>query len=498
MTSDAPAPRRRVSFVARILLAMVAGAVLGQVANWAIGPEATLADHLTSRLPEGVGPRVFDAWLSIGRFTVTLGYLGGLVVDLIKGLAGPLLFFAVIDAFLRTRIQARNAGLMLLISATNAAIAVVIGLTISNTIEPGRYLNQDLTGPVAAQNGQGAAEAEVDSEEPADLERFAAGRRPIDFVRDLLGFVPTNPVQPFLESSILSIIILALLGGAALRKVKDEQLAEGRADFQVIETGVAVIFRAIEVALAWVIALVPLAVFGVVAKTVAEQGFAPFLGLIVYVGVAMLGLAIQVAVVYQAWIVLVARMPLRTFWKYAKEPVAYAMGASSSLATLPVTLKNLDRMGVSPTAARLSACVGTNLNNDGILLYEAMAVLFVAQAYGIDLSITQQLIVAFSCVVAGIGIAGVPEAGLISLALVLSTVGLPLELLPLLLTVDWVLSRCRAMTNVTADFLVAVLLDRLGVRAEEAEDLGESMAPHDPEMTSGPPFVESDEEQPRM
>ncbi|WP_169976974.1 dicarboxylate/amino acid:cation symporter [Tautonia rosea] len=495
MTADPPAPRPRLSFVARILLAMVAGAVIGQVANWAIGPQATLAERWTAAMPEDIGPKVFDAWLAIGRFTVTLGYLGSLVVDLIKGLAGPLLFFAVIDAFLRTRIRARNAGLMLLISGINAAIAVVIGLTISNTIEPGRYLNQEIEAPVAAMDGQGA-EAGVEGE-PADLARFDAGRRPIDFVRDLLGFVPTNPVQPFLESSILSIIILALLGGAALRKVKDEQIAEGRADYRVIETGVAVVFRAIEVALAWVIALVPLAVFGVVAKTVAEQGFEPFLGLIVYVGVAMLGLAIQVGVVYQLWIVLVARMPLRTFWKYAKEPVAYAMGASSSLATLPVTLKNLERMGISPTAARLSACVGTNLNNDGILLYEAMAVLFVAQAYGIDLSITQQLIVAFSCVVAGIGIAGVPEAGLISLALVLSTVGLPLEQLPLLLTVDWVLSRCRAMTNVTADFLVAVLLDRLGVQAEEAEDLGESMAPHDPEMIAGPLFIASDEEQPR-
>ncbi len=119
-------------------------------------------------------------------------------------------------------------------------------------------------------------------------------------------------------------------------------------------------------------------------------------------------------------------------------------------------------MGVSPQSARLAACVGTNLNNDGILLYEAMAVLFVAQYYGIPLDFGRQLLAAASCVVAGIGIAGVPEAGLISLALVLTTVGLPTEILPLLLTVDWLLSRCRAVTNVTSDILVAVLLDRFG------------------------------------
>jgi Na+/H+-dicarboxylate symporter len=144
------------------------------------------------------------------------------------------------------------------------------------------------------------------------------------------------------------------------------------------------------------------------------------------------------------------------------------MGASSSLATLPITLRALTRMGVSDRSARMAACVGTNLNNDGILLYEAMAVLFVAQVHGIDLSLGQQLVAALSCLIAGIGIAGIPEAGLISLALVLATARLPLEILPLLLTVDWFLSRCRAMTNVTSDLLVAVVLDRLD--AKPADD----------------------------
>jgi Na+/H+-dicarboxylate symporter len=162
-------------------------------------------------------------------------------------------------------------------------------------------------------------------------------------------------------------------------------------------------------------------------------------------------------------------MSLVRFWAGARDAVVYALGASSSLATLPVTLRCLDRMGVSPQSARLAACVGTNLNNDGILLYEAMAVLFVAQVYGINLSVAQQLVAAVSCVIAGIGIAAVPDAGLISLSLVLATVGLPSEIVPLLLTVDWLLSRCRAMTNVTSDILVAVLLDGFGGGSDQAE-----------------------------
>jgi DAACS family dicarboxylate/amino acid:cation (Na+ or H+) symporter len=191
--------------------------------------------------------------------------------------------------------------------------------------------------------------------------------------------------------------------------------------------------------------------------------------------VVILGLALHVGLVYQSWVVFVARVPLRAFWRALRAPLACAAGASSSLATLPVTLRSLKAMGVSDGSARLSACVATNLNNDGILLYEAMAALMVAQAFGIPLTFGEQLMVAATCVLASVGIAGVPEAGLISLAVVLAGAKLPLDLLPLLLSVDWILGRCRAMTNVVGDVLGAVVLDRLdgspGVEAD-AEPTG--------------------------
>jgi DAACS family dicarboxylate/amino acid:cation (Na+ or H+) symporter len=123
-------------------------------------------------------------------------------------------------------------------------------------------------------------------------------------------------------------------------------------------------------------------------------------------------------------------------------------------------LKALDNLKVNKASSRLGACVGTNLNNDGILLYEAMAVLFVAQFHGLDLSMAAQISAAFVCVVAAIGIAGVPEAGIVSLSLVLTTVGLPLEILPLLITVDWILARARTVVNVLADMTVSIMLDK--------------------------------------
>ena len=132
---------------------------------------------------------------------------------------------------------------------------------------------------------------------------------------------------------------------------------------------------------------------------------------------------------------------------------------ASSLATVPVTLRALDKLGVSLRSSRLVVLVGTNLNNDGILLYEAMAVVFVAQAHGLELGLAQQVSLFAIAVVAGVGISGIPEAGLISLAIVMTTVGLPLDLVPLLLTVDWALGRLRAATNVLSDLTVSVVID---------------------------------------
>ncbi|WP_435007459.1 dicarboxylate/amino acid:cation symporter [Tundrisphaera lichenicola] len=416
-----PGPRARFPMVARIVLGIVLGIGVG----------------------EWFGPRAEP-----------LAQMGTIILDMIKGLAGPLLLFAILDAFLRTSVPGRGARLMVGISLINATIAIVIGLTLSHVFQPGRSF--DLSGSTASSTAQ---------TEFRSMSKYVAPDRTIDFFKDLIGLLPTSILRPIVENSILSMVILAVLGGVALRKVKLEQLARGESGFRPLEDSISTIYRSIEVILSWVIALVPLAVFGVVARTVGLHGFRSFGAVIPYVGVGVLGLLIQILVVYQGWLVLVARIPLRRFWVGAREAIVTAIGTGSSLATLPVTLRSLDRMGVSPQSARMAACVGTNLNNDGILLYEAMAVLFVAQAIGVEMSLGQQLLAAASCVVAGIGISGVPDAGLISLLIVLKTVKLPeaevAAVIPFLLAVDWVLGRCRSTTNVISDMLVAVLLDKL-------------------------------------
>jgi Na+/H+-dicarboxylate symporter len=398
---------RRLSPTLRVLIAMILGGLTGVV----------------------LGPRVGG-----------VGEVGKAVIALIKMLATPLILFAILDAFFRTTIRARSGLIVLGISAVNAALALVIALTLANTLQPGRFLAV----PVGILQTQ----------------ETTPGVRSVRFVDDLIGLMPTNLVDPFRTNAVVPVVVLAVLGGAALRRYKDEQIATGSREYLVIERFVAGALRSLEVILGWVVALLPVAVFAVMAQTVGTQGLAALSGLAAYVGVVILGLTIHVAVVYQAWVKFVARMPLWIFWRTVRAPVTFAAGSSSSLATLPVTLKSLKSMGVSDASARMSACVATNFNNDGILLYEAMAALIVAQAFGIPLGFGEQLMIAATCVLASVGIAGVPEAGLISLAVVLTSAKLPLDLLPLLLSVDWILGRCRAMTNVVGDALGAVVLER--------------------------------------
>lgn len=393
--------------------------------------------------------------LALGERAAPLARLGSVILDLIRALAAPLILFAVLDAFLRTEMRARAGWVLIGVAALNAAIALGVGLTIANTLQPGRALRRE------ASDAYARAEAELER-----LGRQVEPDRRIEFLEELLRFVPGSVAKPFVENQLLSIIGLAVLAGAALRRVKREQMGRGEDGYRAVEGLVHTAYRASEVVIGWVVQLVPLAILGVVAATVGRYGLEPVRGLAVYLGVGLMGLAIQVGVVYQAWIVLVLRRPLGWFWRGAGDAVVNALGTGSSLASLPVTLRCLDRMGVSARSARLAACVGTNLNNDGILLYEAMAVLFVAQASGVGLDLGGQMLAAASCLIAGIGISGIPEAGLISLVLVLRTVRvIPDEqvavVVPLLLTVDWILGRARAATNVSSDVLMGALLDRL-------------------------------------
>lgn len=377
---------------------------------------------------------VLGAFLGIllPHFAAQLGDVSSWIVTLIKWVAMPLLFFVILESVLSSEIQGRGIFSMFVICLVNGTCAVTIGLCLSNVFKPGSYL------PLH------------DKLEGSTLKGSL-------LLSELGTAMSHDPKASILSGTTLAIVLAVGVGLCflVLRFFLKPTSFDGLRSF--VKWVLQGHFFVIE----QIVKLVPIAVFCSVAKVVGAHGFSMAHGISIYFVSCALGMLLHVLLVYQVWIRWVAEIPLKLFWKEAKEPMVYAFGVNSSLATLPVTLKSLKKLRVSDSASRLGACVGTNLNNDGILLYEVVASLFLVQAYGIEIGIPNQLLLSMVCVSATIGVAGVPEAGIISLTLVLAVLGLPTESLPLLLTVDWVLARLRSVVNVLGDMTVSIGIDCL-------------------------------------
>lgn len=386
--------------------------------------------------------------IALGATTADLGALGLLVIRVLRLLAVPLVAFAVLDAIVRTAVSGRMGGRLIVICLVNVSVAFAIGLTLINTIEPGNAWHGRLDELTRS------LELEAPKHAPPGV-----SLSPIDNIQ---RWVPEAVAQPFAENNVIAVVLLALLAGVAIRRIRREpDAAEPMAAVERVIEGT---YRVLMRMLAYVIEAVPFAVFGVVAQVVGKAGAGVFAHLWVFLAVILLGFAIHALLYYPAVAWLVGRKPPRVYLGRGADAILTGLSTNSSLATVPVTLRCLDRMDVAPESARLAACIGTNLNNDGITLYEAMAALFLAQALGYDLSIGAQVTIILASLMAGVGVAGVPEAGLIVLPLVLATAGLSERevavFLPLVFAVDWILARCRSGVNVMSDMLVAILIDR--------------------------------------
>lgn len=387
--------------------------------------------------------------IAFGFGNEELGALGMLVIRVLKALAVPLVLFAILDAFSRTRISARAGAKLLGICFVNVSVAFAIGLTLMNTLQPG-------TGSAARLAELKGKPTSAEAQKAID----AGAKASVSPLKAIDSYVPESLVDPFLKNSIIPVVLIGLIIGAAIRRLKESR--EGP-DLGAVESFIHASLQILITVLGWIILIVPFAVFAVVAQVVGKAGLGVFQALLPFLGIVLLGMSIHALLYYPAVAWLIGGKAPRVYLGKGADAVITGLSTNSSLATVPVTLKCLDKMGVSQTSARLSACIGTNLNNDGITLYEAMAALFIAQALGMDLTFGQQVVVVLASVMAGVGIAGIPEAGLVMLPLVLGAMGLPMELVAVaiafVLPVDWILARARSAVNVLSDMLVAILLD---------------------------------------
>lgn len=364
--------------------------------------------------------------LVLGPATKAFDLPARLILRVLGALAPVLILVAVVRAILTADIHGRLAARMAGLLALNTLTAILIGLGVANVIRPGVGANLHPPGEIPKVKG--------------------------DVVGALLDNVPSSLLQPFVDNKVIGVVMIAVAFGLAARSLgeKERRLAEDLCSLS---------FSSILVVLSWVIALVPLAVFGKVASIVGQSGFRAFHALGWFVLAVIVALTLQatyylVRIRFGSWV-----QPL-SLLRALRDALVMAFSTASSTATMPVTYERL-RVGVGlrERSASLGALVGSNFNNDGTALYEAMAALFVAQMLGVELSFADQILIVLTSVIASIGAAGIPEAGLVTMTLVFTAVKLPTDYIALLLTVDWFLDRCRTMINVLGDVNVACLLD---------------------------------------
>jgi len=367
--------------------------------------------------------------LTLGSQAAFLATPGKLVLRLLGALAPPLILAAIVHTFMTTHLGGPLAARLPRLLLMNTLVAITVGLTVANVIQPGR--------------GAGLAPSE-----PA-VETTQTANPLVAFIEN----VPKSLLGPLGDDGkVIGVIFVAVAFGMALRKERHRPLGT-------VEHLVELVLDSLIKILHWIIAVVPLAVFGIVASIVGTEGFAQFQALGIFVLSVLLALTIQ-AVYYLVRVRFGSWVRPGELLRGGRDALVMAFSTASSTATMPVTYAALkDRIGLRDQSAGMGALVGANFNNDGTALYEAMAALFIAQMIGIDLSMHQQVMVVLTSIIASVGAAGIPEAGLVTMTMVFTAVGLPVQFIPVLLTVDWFLDRCRTAINVMGDMNVSCLLD---------------------------------------
>lgn len=357
--------------------------------------------------------------------------IGTLFLNVVKLLIVPLVFSSItvgVCGLGDAKSVGRVGGKTIVFYLFTTALAVTVGLAAANLFPVGRGMG--LTAPVSS-----AGEGET-----------------LDVISTLLNMVPSNPVAALAEGNMLQIIVTALiLGGGIL--IAGERGAplftamESLADVMYALTGAVMKFA-------------PLAVFALIAPVVAQYGPSVLLDLLGVIALVYGACLAHALVVYSTAVATLGRTgPLR-FFRECAPAALFAFSSSSSAATLPFALDAAERLGASHPVRSFVLPLGATINMDGTAIYQGVCALFIANAYGISLSLSQQLAIVLTCTLASIGTAGVPGAGTIMLSMVLTSAGLPVEGVSLVWGVDRVLDMARTTLNVTGDIACSVVVSR--------------------------------------
>jgi Na+/H+-dicarboxylate symporter len=390
-------------------------------------------------LPDDATTRVQGLYLA--------GLIGGIFVALLKMVLVPLVFSSIVVgvAHLRQHGNIRRVWVTtLLFYLLTVTIAVILGITAANVFQPGAGMHLDMFADALA--------------------GFQAKQLPFpDFVQQFLTGLFRNPFSALANGEIVALVVFALILGIALVQAGDRYPIINRGMEEMQDLSLRIVGA--------IMKLAPWGIAALLAKLIATQDVALLETMARFVAVVLGTTLFHGIVVLPGLLWLITRVTPLALWRGGRESFITALATSSSSATMPITMRvTQTNFGVRPATVGFVVPVGTTMNMDGTALYEAAAALFIASLVGIELSAGQQIVVCVMSMLAAVGAPGIPSAGMVTMVMVLQSVGLPAEAIAILLPIDRLLDAVRTVVNVEGDIVGSIVVDHVAG----------ADAPHDP------------------
>lgn len=416
----------------RLWLKVLIGMVLGIITGIVIGPTT---GWVAPTLAVTIGN-----WLALP---------GQVFLTLIQMIVIPLVFASVVRGLTASESfeQLRSMGLGVVIYfVITTTIAIIIGLVVAHIINPGSFVDATKLKATIATSTSVAKHVP-----PANL---------AELPEKLVTILPSNPLTSMVEGQMLQIVLFAMVMGVALVMMKKDQskpLLDLMASLQ--EVCMTVV--------SWAMRLAPIAVFGLMAQLTTKIGLNALIGMGIYVGTVLFGLLIMLFL-YLLLIMLSTRESPLLFLRNTRDVILLAFSTSSSAAVMPLSIKTVEeKLHVHPSVSQFVIPLGATINMNGTALYQGVATIFLAQVFGVDLSLGALILVIITAVGASIGSPGTPGVGIVILAMVLETAGIPAAGIVLIMGVDRILDMSRTAVNVCGDLVTAKLMNqwvkRIGV-----------------------------------
>ncbi|KXS50888.1 MAG: proton/sodium-glutamate symport protein [Marinobacter sp. T13-3] len=406
----------------RLWLKVLVGMFLGLVVGTLLGPSVGLVEPATGTL--------------IGNW---LAFPGQLFLATIQMIVIPLVIASVVRGLAASEDleQLRKLGLRVTsFFVITTAIAAAIGLWVGGLMNPGSMMKGLVTPPPAGDTETAAATMPNVNELP----------------QTLIGLLPGNPLDAMVEGQMLQVVIFSIIVGVALVSMAPEK---SRPMLDLLDSLQQICMTVVR----WAMRLAPIAVFGLMAQLTTTIGFMAMLGMASYVATVLVGLLVLLGFYLVILKVLAGQPPLQ-FLKDSRDVLLLAFSTSSSAAVMPLSIRTAeDKLGVRPSVSQFVIPLGATINMNGTALYQAVATIFLAQVYGIDLGLGSMALVVAMAVGASIGSPATPGVGIVILAMVLQTVGVPPSGIALIMGVDRILDMCRTAINVTGDLVTCRLME---------------------------------------